>query len=151
MNILFVCTGNTCRSCMAEVIFNNFCDVDGFKAYSAGLSIVKNSITSKSSAEIVMENLGLDITSRKAVELTEIMLRDADLILTMTDYMSSIIKNQFQNVKDKVYTLNTYVNKIGDIADPYGGNLNIYKNTYRDIESSIKLLIKKLKEDKGIL
>ena len=150
MNILFVCTGNTCRSCMAEVIFNNFCDVEGIKAYSAGLSIVKNSITSKNSAEIVMENLGIDITNRKAVELTELMLRDADLILTMTDYMSCIMKNQFGAVKAKVYPLNLYVHKIGDIADPYGGNLNIYKNTYRDIESSIKLLIKKLKEDKGM-
>ena len=150
MNILFVCTGNTCRSCMAEVIFNNFCDVEGIKAYSAGLSVVKNSITSKNSARIVMENLGIDITNRKAVELTELMLRDVDLILTMTDYLSCIIKTQFAAVKAKVYPLNEYVHKIGDIADPYGGNLNIYKNTYRDIESSIKLLIKKLKEDKGM-
>lgn len=150
MNILFVCTGNTCRSCMAEIIFNNFCDIEGIKAYSAGLSTVKNSITSQNSAEVIMENVGLDISNRKAIELTEIMLKEADLILTMTNYMSTTIKNQFATVKAKVYPLNVYVHKIGDISDPYGGNLNIYKNTYRDLETSIKLLIKELKEDKGM-
>ncbi|WP_026882096.1 low molecular weight protein arginine phosphatase [Clostridium akagii] len=150
MNILFVCTGNTCRSCMAEAIFNKHCDIKNIKAYSAGMSIEKNSITSKHSAAVVMENLGLDISNRKAVGLTESMLSKADLILTMTNYMSSIIKDQFESIKDKVHPLNLYVNRNGDVSDPYGGSLDIYKNTYRDMELSIKLLIKKLREDKGI-
>ena len=45
MNILFVCTGNTCRSCMAEAIFNSICDIDGVRAYSAGISIIPGSKT----------------------------------------------------------------------------------------------------------
>ena len=150
MNILFVCTGNTCRSCMAEAIFNKLCDVKDIKASSAGVSAQKNTITSEHSATIIMGNLGIDISNRKAEQITEIMIREADLILTMTEHMSFIIKNQFVGVKDKIFSLNVYVNRNGDISDPYGGNLDIYKNTYRDLYLSIKLLIKRLKEDKGI-
>ncbi len=150
MNILFVCTGNTCRSCMAEAIFNKLCDVKDIKASSAGVSAQKNAITSEYSATIIMGNLGIDISNRKAEQITEIMIREADLILTMTEHMSFIIKNQFVSIKDKIFPLNVYVDRNGDISDPYGGSLDIYKNTYRDLELSIKLLIKRLKEDKGI-
>ncbi|QAA31427.1 low molecular weight protein arginine phosphatase [Clostridium manihotivorum] len=151
MNILFVCTGNTCRSCMAEAIFNNKCDIDNVKAYSAGLSIVPGSRTSKHSAELVMNNLSMDISKRSAVQLTADMIKSADLILTMTNYMRDLISSNFPEKSNNVYSVSQYAGVNGEISDPYGGSIDVYSKTYDQLENIIGKVLIKLKEDKGIL
>jgi protein-tyrosine phosphatase len=151
MKILFVCTGNTCRSCMAEAIFNNLCTLDNTSAISAGLSPVRGSRTSKHSAVLVKENYNVDIGEREAVQLTKEMLDNSDLVLTMTSYMRSLLLSNFPNMKNKIYSLNEYVGMKGDIADPFGGDKAIYAKTFNELRNSILLLFVKLKEDKSTL
>ncbi|MFT8316105.1 MAG: low molecular weight protein arginine phosphatase [Clostridium sp.] len=150
MKLLFVCTGNTCRSCMAEAIFNELCNIDGVTASSAGLSVVPESIISKNSHLLIKQNLNIDFDNRKAVQFTREMLEKFDLILTMTGYMAYMIKNNFEEYNSKVYSLNEYVSISRDVTDPYGGNIDVYRDTFNDLKSSIELLIKKL-QDKGIV
>lgn len=150
MNILFVCSGNTCRSCMAEAIFNNICDVDGVKASSAGVSVFPGSKTSLNCALVVNENLNLDISDRKAVQLNPFMVEKADVVLTMTGYISDMLRDTNETYANKIYSLGEYIEGNTDITDPYGGSLDVYRKTFVEIKGSLEILIEKLKEDKGI-
>lgn len=146
MNILFVCTGNTCRSCMAEAIFNSLNNIENVTAASAGLSVINGSTTSKNSAEVVMKELYNDLGNRKAVQLTEDLIKEADIILTMTSYMSQLIKNKFNKYSNKVFSINEYLGREGDIIDPYGGDIEIYNATFNELKTCIELLLKKMKK-----
>ena len=149
MNILFVCTGNTCRSCMAEVIFNEISDIKEVTAYSAGISVVPGSKTSCNTADLIKTNFNLDISNRVAKQLVPNDLEKNDLILTMTKYMEELLKNAFPEQSQKIYSLNSLVGIEYDISDPFGGNIQVYQNTFHSLKKSIELLINKLKEDSG--
>ncbi|WP_125153344.1 low molecular weight protein arginine phosphatase [Clostridium rectalis] len=150
MNILFVCTGNTCRSCMAESIFNLLSKDDTFFAKSAGIAIVEGSTTSINSSKVLNEKLNLDISKRKAVQLNRQLTHDSDLIITMTAYIRDVLVENFPESKRKIHSLNDYVGIKGEIIDPYGGTVSVYEDTFKQLKSGILLLLNKLREDKSV-
>lgn len=150
MKILFVCSGNTCRSCMAEAIFNSICDIDDVKAVSAGLSVFPGSKTSLNCAMIVNESLKLDISNRNAVQLNPFIIEEVDLVLTMTGHIRDILRDTNETYANKIYSLGEYIGNDVEISDPYGGSVDIYRKTFLELKSNLEVLIRKLKEDKGI-
>lgn len=151
MKVLFVCTGNTCRSCMAEAIFNNMCHEDFADAISAGLSVVQGSITSENAVILLKNNLNVDFSERMAVQLTEELLEESDYVFTMTSFMKEFLIHHLPQHENKIFTLTEFVGVEGDVVDPYGGDMVIYSKTFNDLENNISLLIAKLKEDRGIV
>lgn len=150
MKILFICTGNTCRSCMAETIFNQVCNMDGLESFSAGVSIFPGSSVSKNASKLLIDSFGCDISKRAAVQLERKFIEEADLILAMSNSVKQYAISYFEVPQNITYTLNEYVDVKGEVSDPYGGDLSIYKKTYEQLEYLINLLISKLKEGNGI-
>ena len=81
--ILFICTGNTCRSPMAEVLFNHR-NVKGWKAVSAGLAAYPGMSISPRSAEALRE-WGIDVDAHRSQSVDDDLMEATDLIVTMTD------------------------------------------------------------------
>ncbi|WP_408955447.1 protein tyrosine phosphatase [Natroniella sp. ANB-PHB2] len=108
--ILFVCTGNTCRSSMAEVLFKDLLkktDLNGYDVQSAGLAALKGENAARQAIE-VMKKEGLDLTDHQTTPLTSELIVESDLILTMTQRHKLSILDSYPQVADKLYTLKEY-------------------------------------------
>ncbi|MBQ3378922.1 MAG: low molecular weight protein arginine phosphatase [Clostridia bacterium] len=124
MNILFVCTGNTCRSPMAEVMMIELLKEKGIKdvwVSSAGTAASFPSGASYNSI-MTMAKKNIDLTSHTSRMLTDGMLEAADAVYTMTRSQSMQIKRMFPQFSHKVRPL-----AANDITDPFGGDLYEYQ------------------------
>ncbi len=149
MKILFVCTGNTCRSPMAENLFRTMIkteklDIDEIS--SAGINAIPDQYASEN-AEEVMHEKGIDIEPHRSQMLTIKLTEEYDLILTMTNSHKESILSTAPWLDRKAFTLKEYVGLTGDISDPFGGSIEVYRDSLNDIEDSLKKLIEKLKKE----
>ncbi len=147
-NILFICTGNTCRSPMAEAIFNKICSEKNLDmhASSAGVATVDGLSAAKNAID-TMAQLGIDLTTHKARFLPNVKLSNYDLFVTMNYDQASLVESlgvplDMIRVLQKAAT-DKYDIEIG-IADPFGGDMAAYKKCAQDLRESIEELIKTL-------
>lgn len=133
--ILFVCTGNTCRSAMAAAMMADIAvknDLD-ILVDSAGVFALIGECAADN-AVLAMKKYDIDLSLHRTKPLTEELIKMADVILVMTDAHKMLIENM---AKDKVYTLLEYANGEGDISDPYGGDLEEYEETAEEIYDAL--------------
>lgn len=164
--IIFVCTGNTCRSPMAMAIFNSFASLEpsefGYEAMSAGLAASKDAPPSTNAVLSMQDLRSIDITKHRAQILSQAEVEEAFLVLTMTRSHKHNILSMFPGAYQKVFTLKEYAYDMPDdtckgggngikalspdIADPYGGSLWSYKLCAQEIAQAVKKLVEKLKK-----
>lgn len=133
MEVLFICTGNTCRSPMAEVIFNE--TYKNAHAESRGLFVLRGSIITRNTKEILNREYGY-AENREAEEVREIDIVNADYIITMTDDQKNEVTRMYGH--ERVYTLKELAGETGDVQDPYGMDIDTYADTFSEIRRLIQ-------------
>ena len=142
--ILVVCTGNACRSPMAEgFLRKDLSQGDGFIVKSAGTSAV-DGVRPTPYAVDVMKDEGVDISGYLSSALSNDFLKAADLILVMAKMHKDAITETTPELKEKVYLYNDFASlgRNADIIDPIGQPLSVYKDVCNQIkEATLRIAI----------
>lgn len=140
--IFFVCTGNTCRSPMAKVLYKSMAPETKRYISSRGL-VVLFPEPANPKAVMVAGNHNLDLSDHTAKPLREQDINENTLLLTMTEEQKNRIQKHFPSAI-YVNTLKEFVNEVGDVADPYGGSLVEYEECFGELARLVKKAVFKL-------
>lgn len=141
--VLFVCTGNICRSPMAAALFRHRIGNEmQWEACSAG-TYAGAGFPASSNAVEAMHELGIDLEGHRSQPLTAELVQQVDLIVTMAAGHRFEILRDFPEVGNRVFLIKSFgTSKVpADISDPFGGSLNIYRKIRDEIDQALSDLI----------
>ncbi len=133
-NILIVCIGNICRSPMAEALLKESLKDKKHHISSAGLGALVDHAPDKTAIQLMLEK-GIDISEYRATQITQELIRKADLILVMEAKHKESIENKDPSAKGKVFKLGEW-GKF-DIPDPYKKDRQAFVDALNLIETGV--------------
>lgn len=156
--VLFVCSGNTCRSPLAEAAMKNMIvkekAEDSFRTASAGLMTV-DGLPASNYAITAAREKNMDLSAHYSQQLQTSLVELADIILTMTAGHKQFIDENWPQAAEKTFLLKEFAGCCGDIIDPFGGSLDDYRHCLSQIQDCLQKawpilleLAQKKKEDR---
>jgi len=146
--IVFVCTGNICRSPMAEYLLRRRLEgIQGVRVKSAGIMALRGQPASPE-AVTAMKEVGVDLTPHKSQPLTWELVDEADLIVVMTSAHLAAVQGRFPDAMEKTRRMMSFSDMplSADVADPIGLSVDVYRRTRDQIDSAIADLILDIRE-----
>ena len=148
MKIMFICTGNICRSAMAHKMLEKRAKELNKKieVFSCGVWAENGDIPTYEGIE-TMKEYGIDLKTHRATNIRNSNIEEMDVILCATLNHKRNVIVMYPNLKDKVYTMKEYAGFSEDdldISDPWGYGLDVYKNCAKEIEICIEKILEKI-------
>lgn len=142
VKLLFICTGNTCRSPMAEGLARKILG-DTVQVSSAGLEAWAGENASPYALEVLTER-SIDLSAHRARKISKELMAEADWIIPMTRAQEEGLKRLFPQYAHKLRRLGDWGENKRDVQDPWGGSLASYRQTAGEIEKLLMALKDKL-------
>lgn len=149
--IVLVCTGNTCRSSLAQVILERILaerGLTGYRVLSAGIAAIPGCGASEGSIRVA-HDLGLDLTRHRATRLDKAFVDSADLVLTMTHAHRDAVLRISPEAQSKTFVLKPYAGQDGDVSDPYDSDHRTYGRMGEEIRGLLERAVDRLVHETG--
>ncbi|MEA5004739.1 MAG: low molecular weight protein arginine phosphatase [Christensenella sp.] len=159
MNVLFVCTGNTCRSPIAETLMDDAVDRSSIlhgdvKTKSAGTFACEGAEATEEAVR-VLEEMGLELKRHVAEPFTPEMAQWADIILAMSKEQMEHIEVIAPEEVNKVHTLLGYAKGIDgeptdnscDLMDPFDEGMEEYRQSAAQLKEAVEMLVSRMEKE----
>ena len=138
LKLLFICTGNTCRSPMAEGLATKMFG-DSVQVCSAGMEAGVGESASTLAQEVLNEQ-NVDISGHRSRRIRPALMADADWIIPMTQAQEEALNHLFPQYVDKTRALGDWGDQHKDVPDPWGGSHDVYRQTAYEIGELLSVL-----------
>ncbi len=149
MKIMFICTGNICRSAMAHrMLEKKIKDLkkDSVEVYSCGVFASNGDYPTRQGIE-VMKDYGVNLQSHRATNIHDSNIDEMDIILCATTSHKNNVINMYPHLREKIFTMKEFADYNSndlDIADPWGLSTKVYENCAKEIDDCINIIINKI-------
>lgn len=138
LKLLFICTGNTCRSPMAEGLAREMFG-DAVQVSSAGMAAGVEESANALALEVLQER-NVDLSGHRSRKIRAELMADADWIIPMTQAQEVTLKRLFPQYGHKTRYLGAWGDEKNDVPDPWGGSLDVYRRTAHQIVELLSAL-----------
>ena len=157
MKIMFICTGNICRSAMAEWLLKKKIKERGIKnieVYSSGVYAEDGDISTWEAKSVMKDEYDIDLDKHRATNIRNSNIQEMDLILWTTSAHKIAVLDIYPKLREKVFTMKEYVGYKREyhddinIKDPWGYDIETYRGCIAEIDECMELLLNKVSDNK---
>jgi len=148
MKVMFICTGNICRSAMADGLMKELTKGKDVEVYSCGIYAQTGDYATYNSIEAI-KKYDVDLTSHRATNIKDSNIKEMDLILCATQSHKDSVLHLYPNLRDRTYTMKEYAEidengKDMNINDPWGYDMEIYRHCASEIYKCVERILQKI-------